>query len=540
MLLSFCRKLEVPAEIWYEILRNLNQRSLKRVRLVCAELAALTKPLLFKSISISPLIADVERFLNITRDPELSRAVEELVYREMHFKARPEHWTQLEGAEHPYEATIRMHLQSVAWDLQDSFERLQISLGPNDIPEDEAAMAFNPDRIHNILDQILQEYESQAAAVNSGSDFAALKQGLSVMVNLKRIITRDSRPSGISTDTGFEPSSLSLLHAHFPASDASLRLGILSDPVDAPAHGFFTILRALAATGANIPMLVTERTTGLLKQGIPLNLFSKNAEFHQTYAQGFRHLRMISLCIDDDGAAVPIETSAEVVALSACIQAATNLEHLELSLTRTIIRTESYLLLRCLLPYTALRKLHTLVLEGIPTTANEITSFLVLQAGSLQHLTLWNVQLVAEDLWERVLASLSACERFHLDSFTLKNPEDADVREHQEIWEVPARIPDERVLRFVNEGGLNPFTERDWRLEPPIDTDVDAGSEVSDHSDVSDFSVWKDTQTDDSQDIDYDEDGPEFNSDYDTEPDFESDGTSDDFDLSDVNSASLV
>jgi hypothetical protein len=111
------------------------------------------------------------------------------------------------------------------------------------------------------------------------------------------------------------------------------------------------------------------------------------------------------------------------------------------------------------------------------------------------------------------------------------------VREHQEIDEVPARIPDEKVLRFVNEGGLNPFSKRDWRSEPPMDSDFDAGSEVSD---VSDFSVWKDRRPDDRQDTDYDLDGPEYNSDYDTEPDAELDGTSDDSNRSDDDSAVLI
>jgi hypothetical protein len=522
MLITLCRRLEVPAEIWCEILRNLGQRSLKRVRLVCAELAALARPLLFKSISISPLTGDLEHFLHIIRDPELSRAVEELVYREMHFQApeslRPGEVLQLwMPREDHYEEIIRGYLQNRS--------------------EDEAATAFDPEWTRNILEEILDEYERQAAAMNSGSDLAALTEGFAVLLNLKRIITRDSRAPGISTDTGFEPPSLGVLQARFPASDASLRLGMLSDPGDAPAHGFFTILRALAATGARIPVLVTERTTGFLKQGISLSMFYKNKELHQAYAQGFRHLRMISLCVNDAGLFGANGANVEDMTLSECIQGATNLEHLELSLTYTTDQWARHPPLRWLLPSTALLKLHTLVLEGVPTTAKEMSALLIVQARSLRHLTLWNVNLITEDLWERVLGSLSACERFHLDSFTLKSPEDAEVREHQELREVPVRIPAEKTLRFVNEGGLNPFAKRTWRSEPPLDTDVDAASEASD---VSDFSVWKDTQAEDPQDIDHDLDGPEYHSDYDTEPDVESDATSDDSDEGDVDSAALI
>lgn len=242
--------------------------------------------------------------------------------------------------------------------------------------------------------------------------------------------------------------------------------------------------------------------------------------------RGFGQLRKISLCVDDDWTNDPTGSKVQDTALSACIQAATNLEHLELSVTHKNT-FGSCLPLRCLLPSTALRNLHTLVLEGIHATAREVTSFLIPQAASLRHLTLCNVQLLEDDLWEHVLAVLRDCTAFHLDSFVLKSPEDADVRQHQEIGEVAARIPNEEVLQFVNEGGINPFAKRDWRLEPP-DSDFDAAPDVSD---VSDFSVWRENCRDDSSDVDEDPNGPEFNSDYDTDPDVDSEGLSDDSDV---------
>lgn len=223
--------------------------------------------------------------------------------------------------------------------------------------------------------------------------------------------------------------------------------------------------------------------------------------------------------MDDVWGNDPTGSKVQDTALSACIQAATNLEHLELSVTHKL--GGDCLPLRCLLPSTALRNLHTLVLEGIYATTREVTSFLVPQAASLRHLTLCNVELLAGDLWEHVLAVLCVCTAFHLDSFVLKSPKDADVYEHQEIGEVAARIPDEEVLQFVNEGGINPFANRDWRPERP-DSDFDATSDVSD---VSDFSVWRES------DVDGDPDGPEFNSDYDTDPDVDSEGLSDDSDI---------
>jgi len=230
--------------------------------------------------------------------------------------------------------------------------------------------------------------------------------------------------------------------------------------------------------------------------------------------------------VDDDWENDPTGSKVQDTALSACIQAATNLEHLELSVTHKHI-SGCCLPLRCLLPSTALRNLHTVVLEGIQATAREVTSFLVPQGASLRHLTLYNVQLLADDLWEHVLAVLCNCTAFHLDSFVLKSPEDADVWQHRDFGEVAARIPDEEVLQFVNEGGINPFANRDWRLEP-ADSDFEAASDVSD---VSDFSVWKESRRDDSSDVDEDPDGPEFNSDYDTEPDVDSEGLSDDSDV---------
>ena len=222
--------------------------------------------------------------------------------------------------------------------------------------------------------------------------------------------------------------------------------------------------------------------------------------------------------MDDDWGNDPTGSKVQDTALSACILAATNLEHLELSVTHDNMSGRC-LPFRCLLPSTALRKLHTLVLEGIHATAKEVTSFLVPQAASLRHLTLCNVQLLADGLWEHVLAVLCDCTAFHLDSFVLKSPVDADVRQHQDICEVAARIPDEEVLRFVNEGGINPFAKRDWRLDPSEDTDFDNASDVSD---VSDFSVWRERCRHDSSDVDNDPDGPEFHSDYDTDPEVDS------------------
>jgi hypothetical protein len=230
--------------------------------------------------------------------------------------------------------------------------------------------------------------------------------------------------------------------------------------------------------------------------------------------------------VDDDWINDPTRSKVQDTALSACIQAATNLEHLELSVTHKNM-VGSCLPLRCLLPKTALRNLHTVVLEGIHATAREVTSFLVPQAASLRHLTLCNVRLLADDLWEHVLAVLCDCMAFHLDSFVLKSPIDADVRQHQNFGEVAVRIPDEKVLQFVNEGGINPFAKRDWRSEP-------AYFDSDDASDVSDVSVWKESCRDDSGNVDEDLDGPEFNSDYDTNPDVDSEGLSDDSDVDEL------
>src|SRR5207245_2490910 len=90
--------------------------------------------------------------------------------------------------------------------------------------EDEMEAPARDESLHKIIDQIHQEYEDMAAAVKTGYDFDALVEGLRAMDHLKRIIISDSRPPGISTDTAFEAPSLSLLRAHFPASDASFRV----------------------------------------------------------------------------------------------------------------------------------------------------------------------------------------------------------------------------------------------------------------------------------------------------------------------------
>lgn len=490
MRLSLRSDIEVPAEIFNRILRNLSQRNLKRVRQVCAELGALARPLLFKSISISPVMLDVDRFLNIIRDAELSRAVEELVYREISIPLIP------------------------SKDEKDSCEQVIRGHYPSGMKDHEELEIYRP------MALIRREYEDLAKTMKSGYDFGALVEGLLVMPNLKRIISRDSRPPGIRTDTAFKPPSLGLLQVYLPASDASLRI---AEKYISPEDGFFTVLRALAATGAAVDILVTERTANLLKQGISLRRFCRTELFYEPYSRGFRKLRKISLCVDD--------RHWKDIALSECILAATNLEHLELSLTHKVpswhFPPGRCIPLHCLLPSAPLRNLSTLVLEGLHATAEEMASFLVLQAAILRHLTLWNIQLCADGLWKDVLAQLCACEDFHPESFILKSPEDADVRQHQEEGKVPVRILNKDVLHFVNEGGLNPFAERVWRTELTVYDDLDA---ISDVSDVSDFSMWRDDGLEDS---DSDLDGPEYNSDYDTEPDVDSEGESDDSEFSD-------
>jgi hypothetical protein len=279
-------EVEVPVEILHGILHNLSQRNLKRVRLVCVELGAIARPLLFKSISVSPVIVEVDRFLNIIRDSELSRAVEELVYREIHINKGGKRW--ISGPEEdPYENVIHRHFQGETEDgTEDGTEyeaECEMEDEKEDETKDETEVTMRRKRIHDILGQIRQEYESQADEMKSGYDFDALVEGLLAMPNLKRIITKDSRRSGISTDSAFEPPSLGKLQAHFPATDSGLRLSTYAEPSESPDHGFLTILRALATTGAEIDMLVTERTTGLLKQGISLLRFSKKAPFYREY-----------------------------------------------------------------------------------------------------------------------------------------------------------------------------------------------------------------------------------------------------------------
>ena len=70
---------------------------------------------------------------------------------------------------------------------------------------------------------------------------------------------------------------------------------------------------------------------------------------------------------------------------------------------------------------------------------------MLLQSASLRRLTLWSIELCAGKVWKDVLAGLRVCESFHLDAFTLKSPYDDDVLQHEEMGEVPVRIPDEKA-----------------------------------------------------------------------------------------------
>lgn len=72
--------LELPNEIMLQILENLSKQRLKRMRLVCNQLAILGAPLLMDVVYISPRSKDMEVFEFVVQHPVFNVAIKHVVY----------------------------------------------------------------------------------------------------------------------------------------------------------------------------------------------------------------------------------------------------------------------------------------------------------------------------------------------------------------------------------------------------------------------------------------------------------------------------
>lgn len=489
MLMTFVHSIYLPSDITVVVLDYLSQTDLKSIRLVCHEFSSLARSLLFKSITISTQLSDICRFLNIVRDQELCKLVQCLKWQEVAFEAP--------GSESPRGALFHPPHEA----LLDYF-------APNAVCQDDRTWREREQDFQIAFKASCKEVEPVIASMDTC--LAALVEGFGLMSNLKTVVSRDTKERGSASDAFMGPGD-PLRHA-LPLIDAAMRL--LKFPKDITRSlevpqdkGFFCVLRALAITGATVENLVTERATGLLKCGIQTTTPFSAVEFGNQFAQAFKHLRRLVLCLH-----WPEPNLGQ--GLSMCLLAADLLEHLEISVTsdNLLLPTKKVEIFSISLQY---RRLHTLVLERVEFSADEIVRFIQRQASSLVSVAMWECCLDGHGSWETVLQKLHERVDLHLQSFILKSPRDAEIIRRLDDREIAPRIKSEEVLRFINEGGRNPYACRKWIYLPADDYD-DLLSHASDYSNISDYGRSSRYGSDDSGDTnDRDLDGPEYDSDYD-------------------------
>ncbi len=238
-----------PTEVIYEICSGLSQRDLKSLRLACVRLGAIVRPLLFKSISISSLPADVSRFLNIAGDPELCLTVEELIFKEVHFQGDP---TGIGD----FQNLIYLYLSGPGLRKENP---LSCFLRERDYQDDDDCTIPSVSRedVNDMFRKLKSDYENQELIDQQEYNFVALKEGFCAMPNLRRLISKDSRAPGILKDTIFQPPTLEQIGLYFPVSDATYRLLTFREASTCPDRGFFTFLRALADSETNVETLVS-------------------------------------------------------------------------------------------------------------------------------------------------------------------------------------------------------------------------------------------------------------------------------------------
>ena len=550
----------LPREVLDLILKDFSVLQIKNVRLVCRSLGTAGQLVAFRSIKISKWPPHVERFLELIRTPLIAEKVEEVVWHEYGQYLKPVDYDQVVNGR-----DIEAAREDLLINREGYLTLLRIIEShrtPNPtteegVPRQIHSLSDYPDGfIENAVDDLefpelfamIKRLQDQYAVKNrlllEINALSAMTEGLLSMPNLKRLISRDSQDGGIAKDCPSMPDALDAIRAYFPISDGTYRQIQDSAPSTiSPCSGFFLMLQAMAISKSNVDSLVTERPTGLLKSGIGwVNFDEQERQFveeekqetvpqspllHQWYVKGFANLKKIVLCVDiDDNTRSPRAWDVNrKCKLYRYLETAKNLEHLELSITSAMKEvfsdssSRSAMDANVLLPRRPMPRLHTLVLENIICSVGTLYMQIILQAHTLEHVTLWKPVLGGQ--CAKLLDAL-ADSSMRLKSFVLKSPYDDDDQKHAEesfaeVGEAAIPIASNKVLDFVNGvTKVNPYRSRRWiKLSNYQDEDLDNVSNISDISDLSgiDNDNESDYVFDNKEDVD--PDGPEFNSDYD-------------------------
>ncbi|KIL88277.1 hypothetical protein FAVG1_08356 [Fusarium avenaceum] len=110
---------EVLAEIFSLEFPTLPRKDILSARLTCRELAQVLTPVLFHTISISPLIQDRDDFFNITKRPHLACLVRCIVWEELNGNLNaldPTSWyNTIPASEHPFFEDLTTNAKSLFW-----------------------------------------------------------------------------------------------------------------------------------------------------------------------------------------------------------------------------------------------------------------------------------------------------------------------------------------------------------------------------------------------------------------------------------------
>ncbi|OTB01862.1 hypothetical protein M426DRAFT_323094 [Hypoxylon sp. CI-4A] len=333
----------LPPELKFIILGFLPKSDLKSMRLVSKFFTSIASQLLFDKIFVSVRPEDLKIFADISKHPMLSAFVKEIVY----------------------VSVYRLHTRQQTRNLFHSEEGSQL------------------DRV-------------ESEPLDIASDLAR-------MPNIKKVTFANRRcPPGIGN---------TLQRRVFYLDSVSSK-GPTANDIKECDRGFALMCHALSETGTQIQSLVVDHYnldlfTGpryRLKQGLcPSTFFSSHHDLH-VYCNAFRHLREVSLCLDDFAPhGETAWTRSRQKKLARALSSATELEVLSLGFN---FRERGSLSLVNYLPNTRTwPRLRNLELFNMTTNYPQLKYLIHQHCGPLETLDLEGISLVGGN-WKNAKANL--------------------------------------------------------------------------------------------------------------------------------------
>jgi hypothetical protein len=527
----------LPQEIFQQVLRSLERKDLKALRLVNASFSRDVAKALFRRIDISCLT--LPRLQIIGSHPILGSVVEEIYYHEMQLDNVGTNEGSMESDLWYLRQTItrfRKECDLLEANWQDKETVMAYQIHGFDMPATSSSTCKSADlssmsmplhledevEFKTMMISVLDVYAQYAKHQELQSLSHTFCQYLPLLPSLRRFVSVDASAGEIARSYPFTEafSHLDPVQEYFPLTDAGIRTSFTSYNDDWPGHGFIAMLATLnVCTALKIEHLELSRGEDLwAKRGIAITKIEDVGRALEigSLPRAFQNLESLKLCLE-----VSMDEYSTWSFVPSALAMAHRLKVLEICLTS---RNQTSVPLESILPMTSLPSLQAAVFEGLSFRTPEISQWLFLQSR-LRSLKLRNPYLHGH--WKDVLDELSEKPEFKLDCFELVSPWDHDIREYElgslEEVRVPSRVSNEDALYFINVGGQNPFGRRHWRK---FTADPDEDENMEDNlSDYSDMSEWR---VEDHPSPVEDPDGPEYdehyNFDAEEESDFEMEG----------------